>query len=604
MKPSNPTLRPWLLALSAAAIFSAAVHAATYDFTGALNGAWNNEANWVGGVTPTFNNEADLKFGVNIDMARDRSFLGSNNRTVRSLEFGNTSTPVEINLGSSGTNTDTPRVLTFDADSGNATIKVNSNVSADVTIGILAVGSITLADNLAVTNESTSATLIINRVISETGGAKGLIKDGVGILQIGGTNTFTGTTTVNGGVLRINADARLGSAPGSYVADQLTLNGGTLRTFAGFTMNANRGITLGASGGSIDVTFTNPTGGNLTIDGIITGSGSLTTSTDTDTRALNLGGANDYSGSTTINSGILRLMAGGSISSSSNLTINGSSNFNVRNTNNWVYTGTITGDGTGVINLNTDTNATLAGNISGVANIYANHAGTNATISGDISGTANVIVQNEGGILTLSGTNTYSGVTTVANTGTLIVNGDNSGANGNVTVNAGGTLKGSGIIGANVTIAGTLAAGNGIGEQTFGNNLTYSSGSIFAWELSANESGRGINYDAVNVGGSLAGSGGVFRAVLTEGSFADGFWTTDRAWSDIFMNAAKDASLSFASLFSSIEYWEGNTNVTSSIGSYGGFTISGSSLEWQAVPEPSTSLAGLLLGAGLLRRRR
>lgn len=33
-------------------------------------------------------------------------------------------------------------------------------------------------------------------------------------------------------------------------------------------------------------------------------------------------------------------------------------------------------------------------------------------------------------------------------------------------------------------------------------------------------------------------------------------------------------------------------------------TINGTSLTWTAVPEPTTAFAGILLGAGLLRRRR
>lgn len=36
----------------------------------------------------------------------------------------------------------------------------------------------------------------------------------------------------------------------------------------------------------------------------------------------------------------------------------------------------------------------------------------------------------------------------------------------------------------------------------------------------------------------------------------------------------------------------------------GAFTFSGTDLKWTAVPEPASGLAGVLLGAGLLRRRR
>jgi uncharacterized protein (TIGR03382 family) len=122
--------------------------------------------------------------------------------------------------------------------------------------------------------------------------------------------------------------------------------------------------------------------------------------------------------------------------------------------------------------------------------------------------------------------------------------------------------------------------------------------------MTANETGRGTAYDAVNVAGSLAGSGGIFKAVLTVGSFADGFWTTNRQWTDIFKTADAGSNLDFDAIFSGFQYWEGETNVTAGIGTYGSFSISGSTLNWTAIPEPGTALAGLLLAAGLFRRRR
>ena len=51
-------------------------------------------------------------------------------------------------------------------------------------------------------------------------------------------------------------------------------------------------------------------------------------------------------------------------------------------------------------------------------------------------------------------------------------------------------------------------------------------------------------------------------------------------------------------------YWNSSTGSLGTPTSQGSFTISGSSLTWTAVPEPSGVLAGMLLGAGLLRRRR
>ena len=85
-----------------------------------------------------------------------------------------------------------------------------------------------------------------------TGGAgANLSKTGAGRLIMGGVNTYAGTTAINEGVLSIDADSGLGTAPGSTTADHLTINGGTLQSTSGFTLNTKRGITLGASSGTI-----------------------------------------------------------------------------------------------------------------------------------------------------------------------------------------------------------------------------------------------------------------------------------------------------------------------------------------------------------------
>ena len=69
-----------------------------------------------------------------------------------------------------------------------------------------------------------------------------------------GLNTYLGITVINAGVLSISSDANLGIVPtsDSYLANQLTFNGGTLQATASFALNANRGITLLDGGGTID----------------------------------------------------------------------------------------------------------------------------------------------------------------------------------------------------------------------------------------------------------------------------------------------------------------------------------------------------------------
>lgn len=114
-------------------------------------------------------------------------------------------------------------------------------------------------------------------VLSFTGGPVSLAKSGTGLLILGlqpVSNTYSGKTYLNNGITRIlNFDA-LGSAPASFVQDQIQLNGGTLQfnhTLTGqtvepdYNLNLNdnrRGLTIGIAGGRLEVGVSNPDNAN------------------------------------------------------------------------------------------------------------------------------------------------------------------------------------------------------------------------------------------------------------------------------------------------------------------------------------------------------
>ena len=249
-----------------------------------------------------------------------------------------------------------------------------------------------------------------------------------------------------------------------------------------------------------------------------------------------------------------------------------------------------------------------------------------AVENGVISGSGDLTFTGPG-TLTLNASNIYTGTTRV-NAGTLALGSagsvatsagiriaqgarfDVSGLSGGFSLGASQTLAGSGTVAGNTTIAsgGTLAPGNSPGVLTIEGATTFSTASIFEWELDTAQSNpttnRGVAYDGVNTT-SVSGSGAIFKIMLTgTQEFSDGFWSQTRVWTDIFKSADGTTALSdWASVFSGgLQYaYNGQSAAPTSSGS---FVVSGNTLTWTAVPEPSNLLAGLLAASAMLRRRR
>jgi autotransporter-associated beta strand protein len=323
--------------------------------------------------------------------------------------------------------------------SGGTTI----NSGATLTISAGSLGSGTYAG--AIVNNGTfnynSGAQTLSGIISGSGT---LTKStGTGTLTLSGTaNTYSGITTINAGYVYISADASLGAAPGSPVANQLTLNCGTLS--AGLRFNANnivlnayRGIYLAGSGagsgGSVNVAQNN----TATIAGVISGPGNFQSgANDTTGTGTNvLSGLNTYLGTTAIAAGRLKLGISGALPSGTPMTIAadnaGGSFFDLGGFSQTIGplasstgigsipspAGTPTIFLTGPLTINETSSTTFAGQIVG--------AGGSLTLNGTAT-------------LELSGVNTYTGPTTVANGAVLQL--DNNSALGST---ASLTLNGS-----------------------------------------------------------------------------------------------------------------------------------------------------------------
>jgi fibronectin-binding autotransporter adhesin len=280
-------------------------------------------------------------------------------------------------------------------------------------------------------------------------GAGAWTKTGPGTLTLTGTNTYSGGTNLNGGILAVNSDLNLGTGA-------LSFNGGTLEALAaGGGITSSKAVNLAAGGG----TFLADTGTVSTLSGPISGVGAWTKAGP---GTLILTGSNSYAGGTTINAGTLQLGAGGTTGSITGDVINnGILAFNRSDV--LTFNGVI--GGTGSVQQNGTGTTVLSGNntYTGVTAISAGtlqlgNGGTTGSIVGDvidngilafnrsddltfdgaISGMGSV-QQNGTGTLTLSGANTYAGGTAV-NAGSLVAAANNTLGTGLITVSGPSSL--------------------------------------------------------------------------------------------------------------------------------------------------------------------
>jgi autotransporter-associated beta strand protein len=293
------------------------------------------------------------------------------------------------------------------------TSAVNINAGAGTlsitapTVTITAMATLTAAGTTFTINTGGSGGTVAGVI---AGAGNSLTKNGTGSLTLSSTNTYGGTTTVIGGTLSISADANLGTAPAAATPGSLTLNGGTLTATASFTLNANRGLGLGAGGGTVDVSG----GTTLTVAGIAAGTGSLT-KTDSGTLVLS-NASNSYSGGTVINAGTLSVAADGDLGvATGSVTINdGATLFATATCTLGASRTVILGGGSDMIEVAGGgfPSLTVAGQIIGTGTLTT---GIPAP-SGGMGGVGELVLANA--------TNSYSGGTTIGDGGFLVVGAD------------------------------------------------------------------------------------------------------------------------------------------------------------------------------------
>ena len=174
-----------------------------------------------------------------------------------------------------------------------------------------------------------------------TTGTIALTKTGTGTLALGGSDTYSGGTTLSAGQLNLNNASAIGSGP-------LTISGGTIGNTSGaaitlstnnaqnwngdFTFAGSNDLNLG--GGAVTMSSSRTVtvaSGNLTVAGVISDGSNGYSLTKAGTGTLTLAGADTYSGPTTVSGGTLQIGAGGaagSINNTSGVTDNATLAFN------------------------------------------------------------------------------------------------------------------------------------------------------------------------------------------------------------------------------------------------------------------------------------
>ena len=249
------------------------------------------------------------------------------------------------NSGNSGTFANNFFIAGYGSSQDSLAIRGQNGVTLSGTINLMGTAVVGPNGNL-----TTSGT------ISGSGGlyVVGGFGDGSLHLDESSANTYTGNTTIdavgigNSGshniTIWIDNSSHNNIMPSGGGAGNLVLNGGgsTLAQFdiGGSTQTLNG---LASTGTTTETLLTsNPGGGTLNVgannatsefDGVIGTTGGQGTAninlTKIGTGTLTLGGACNYTGTTTISNGVLALTSSGSISSSTNISVNSTGTFDV-----------------------------------------------------------------------------------------------------------------------------------------------------------------------------------------------------------------------------------------------------------------------------------
>jgi fibronectin-binding autotransporter adhesin len=444
------------------------------DNNGAAFVTVNGESDWAaingsndivpGSTVPGFYTPASSSSGLsgNADVVSNVATSGSN--SADSVRFNDSSAGHTVDLG--GGSLLTGGILVTPSAGGPEVIQNGS---------VTAIGTEIAQSDLVVFEGNATKSLTINAAIVDgPAGSTDLTKSGPGTLILGGDNTYTGQTYINGGTIQISGTAgtltsnfeiapsyggngTLVVSPGAVVDEQRMIIGGNSANFSGGnatvtqtggTINSNQWFTVGSfgagtfnmSGGVLNQNIAGGTQFEVAVFGaasaIVNVSGTAQINIENN---ANMG----FGTQTTTGNGTLT-QTGGTIAfySDGGVTLGGTGQVLVGSGGSGTYTynlngGTLEtpsithGSGTGILNFNGGNlvaEAASSGFIAGFnqANVGAaganiNTNGFNVTVPQSFSHSPSLgttvdggLNKTGGGTMILAGTSTYTGPTTIA----------------------------------------------------------------------------------------------------------------------------------------------------------------------------------------------
>ncbi|MGH8046530.1 MAG: autotransporter outer membrane beta-barrel domain-containing protein, partial [Chthoniobacterales bacterium] len=423
----------WICASSRAATY-------TYSPTDSLLDQWTTGTNW--NATPVSNAATILVFGPS----------GSFSSALTNTSTNDFASPFQLNVltlqGTGPTATGSPVAVTIVGGTLNfqSSPQINLNASNGAgtsTVSYTINSNISLSSPLTITGDGTAA-FAFGGVIS---GSQSITKSGTSTVTLSGANSYTGTTTISAGTIKLGSAGNATNTPlGSASSTTRVTPGGTL-DLDGYSLVAARPLALGQSGATSAAALINSSAtaatysgtismadnfqqiggaGDITATGIISGTGNWTKA---GTNTLTLSASNTFSGNLFIDNGTVKLGAAGNATNSplgttGGYTLIGNAGTPATLDLNGFTLGTaetlylnaaggrlINSSATpvaysGAVNINSPSVASIGG------------AG-NLTLTGVLGGIG-TLTKEGAGMLTLSAANTFRG-TLVVSTGSLAV---------------------------------------------------------------------------------------------------------------------------------------------------------------------------------------